>query len=334
LKRFLACILLVGHLSGGWALAQAQVGSAPQNLLIITPASNLAENQINLKWDPVPGALGYEVLQKRGSTWWLNEEDPNWTPITSSTSLTGFTADSELEFCVRAVLPGGHSPSSLAVRARTASSTGPAPVSKPAPKVGEESLDLNAPIGDLVPPPPKATRPPKTSTQEAPKGPPPPPPEGLMGFFAGDDRVRLSWRKLAEATVTWSKSSEMVNGLPSRKGSSTAISPPSFWRGIVLRVLMFFGSGPLAQGSVHDQACRQKWNASLLFDYAQSLIEQGVAKVSSLRNHQNCGFFHKESTEPEMNDRQSSHHNWCRRPRSRYFFCGAHAYETENAFTR
>jgi len=199
LKRFLACILLVGHLSGGWALAQAQVGSAPQNLLIITPASNLAENQINLKWDPVPGALGYEVLQKRGSTWWLNEEDPNWTPITSSTSLTGFTADSELEFCVRAVLPGGHSPSSLAVRARTASSTGPAPVSKPAPKVGEESLDLNAPIGDLVPPPPKATRPPKTSTQEAPKGPPPPPPEGLMGFFAGDDRVRLSWRKLAEA---------------------------------------------------------------------------------------------------------------------------------------
>lgn len=199
MKRFFASLCLASHLLGGGALAQAQVGNAPQNLVIVTTASNLAENQINLKWDPVPGARGYEVLQKRGSTWWLNEEDPNWTPMTSSTSLTGLSADSELEFCVRAVLPDGVSPSSLSVRARTATSAATASASKPVPTVGEEPLDLSAPIGDLVPPPPKSTRPRKAALEEAPKGPPPPPPEGLMGFFAGDDRVRLSWRKLAEA---------------------------------------------------------------------------------------------------------------------------------------
>lgn len=200
MRRLVACLWLAGHLGGGWAVAQPQVDHIPQNLVVVTTASNLAENQVNLKWDPVPGALGYEVLQKRGSTWWLNEEDPNWTPMTSSTSLTGLSADSELEFCVRAVFPSGHSPSSTAVRVRTASSTAVVPVSKArTAAIDEEPLDLSAPIGDLVPPPPKPVKPRKAAVEEAPKGPPPPPPEGLMGFFAGDDRLRLSWRKLPEA---------------------------------------------------------------------------------------------------------------------------------------
>lgn len=179
----------------------SQVGPAPVNLAVEVPAGNLAESQLLLRWDPVPGALGYEVLQRRGDGWWLNESDPGYIPVTNSTAITGLLPNQEFEFCVRAVLPGGLSANSAVIRARTAVGE---PVKAVLPQAGgslrEEPLDLNAPIGDLVPAPVRKAPPQKKPERATPEGPPPPAPGGLMVFFSGDDKARLSWRKVSEAT--------------------------------------------------------------------------------------------------------------------------------------
>lgn len=181
-----------------------------------------AETRIELRWDPVPGALGYEVLVKRNGRWHLNEEDPNYTPITNSTSLTGLSPGATFEFTVRAVLPKGVTAAAAPLKASTALSSAPPPVATPpvaarplpvvdaqptpAPRAERTAepedpelagIPLNAPITDLVPPPPQpATR----KGEEKPKGPPPPAPEGLLGFFGSDDTIRLSWRPIRDAS--------------------------------------------------------------------------------------------------------------------------------------
>ena len=89
------------------ALARVVLAQAPNHLSITQPTGNLAQSQLDLRWDPVAGALGYEVLRKVNGKWWLNEEDPNCTPMTNSTSITGLAAGTDFEFCVRAVLASG-----------------------------------------------------------------------------------------------------------------------------------------------------------------------------------------------------------------------------------
>ncbi len=211
----------------GWFLALSLVsGQAaaqprpPQNLVVTAPAGALSQSQLDLRWEAVPGALGYEVLRRRNGQWWLNEEDPNCTPMTTSTSLTGLSPDTEFEFCVRAVLAQGLSTSSLSVKARTSVAdqavTTPSRVQAPlqlpstsatSPRVedsSEPTISSQGSVLDLLPPPPKKV--PVTPAQAAskpasePKGPAPPVPGGLMGLFVGDGKIRLSWREVKEAT--------------------------------------------------------------------------------------------------------------------------------------
>jgi hypothetical protein len=205
------------------AAAWAQPAPGPRNLAAVQATGVGAETRIELRWDPVPGALGYEILLKRNGRWHLNEEDPNYTPITNSTSITGLAPGATFEFAVRAVLPKGLSAASHPVQATTVASSAPAaPVSpaaadRPLPVVDAQptpppprpqaasdpedaelaGIPLNAPITDLVPPPPQA---PARKGEEKPKGPPPPAPEGLLGFFGSDDTVRLSWRPIRDAS--------------------------------------------------------------------------------------------------------------------------------------
>lgn len=216
--RRLCLAVLLGTLS--WAPLRAQDG-VPRNLVVRQPAGALAESQLDLRWDPIPGALGYEVLRKRNGAWWLNEEDPNCIPITNSTSITGLAPDTSFEFCVRAVLAKGVSAACPAVSARTlpvgtaplarkATPTAPLPAvddepverPRPAPPQHNSNLDpekvpSSGSVIDLVPPPPKPKAPPRDAK---PKGPPPPAPLGLMGLFTGSGDIRLSWRPVAEAT--------------------------------------------------------------------------------------------------------------------------------------
>lgn len=204
-----AAILLAGLLAAV-ALAQppSGVGSGPARLEVSTPAGDAAQSQLDLHWEVVPGALGYEVLRKQGGRWWLNEDDPNCIPMTNSTSITGLAPDTEFEFCVRAVLSKGLSANSQVVKARTAPSSVtafrpsrpsppplPASVSQPPP---EKSPSENP--TDFLPAPPPRTPPATPHAPAQPKGPPPPTPEGMMGIFNGEGQWRLSWRAVREAT--------------------------------------------------------------------------------------------------------------------------------------
>lgn len=189
-----------------------------------------SDREVELRWDAVSGAIGYEVLVRRDGEWRLNEDDPNYVPMTNSTTLPGLGPGTTLEVSVRAVLPGGLTQLSPPLTVKTTEvspmvsappspSTGSAPLpvvdnapipdEKPAPAKEADDpalagIDLNAPITDLVPPPPKPAGSPAAakaaSTENRPVGPPPPAPEGAMAFFAGDDTVRLSWRVVREAT--------------------------------------------------------------------------------------------------------------------------------------
>lgn len=103
----------------GLALTGAIWAQTPGQLSISQPAGNLAQSQLDLRWEPVPGALGYEVLRRVNGKWWLNEEDPNCTPMTNSTSITGLAAGADFEFCVRAVLSKGVSPNGPVAKAHT-----------------------------------------------------------------------------------------------------------------------------------------------------------------------------------------------------------------------
>jgi len=205
------------------------LGQAPPLQASVVRVSDL---QLELRWEPVPRALGYEVLSLRNGTWWLNEEEPSYTPATSSTVLSGLRPNSEYQFRIRAVIRGGNpllgpvlvvrtaqAGESVAVPQREsrplpesvlAGATSPPPAAETGvrareSKPGEEPLEnLNAPISDLLPPPPrKATPPPqgaRPAAAEKPKGPPPPAPSTVMGLYVKQDEIRLSWRRVDEAT--------------------------------------------------------------------------------------------------------------------------------------
>lgn len=155
-----------------WIPVQAQGLPAPTNLKASLPSGVDGITRVDLRWDPVPGATGYEVLQFKGKDWWFDEEDPNRTPFTSSTTITGLTEDSPYEFVVRAVGPeGAKSPNSASVGIRTAS----------------KSAVVSA-----------ATSPKATPTKRPgidPNAPAPEEPTGLFAVFSENDRVQLSWRK-------------------------------------------------------------------------------------------------------------------------------------------
>ncbi|MBX3170547.1 MAG: fibronectin type III domain-containing protein [Candidatus Eremiobacteraeota bacterium] len=163
----------------GLVLTGAVWAQAPGHLNISQPPGNLAQSQLDLRWDPVPGALGYEVLRKVNGKWWLNEEDPNCTPMTNSTSITGLTAGADFEFCVRAVLASGVSANGPVAKAHTLEA-GAVAAAKPQAALNlpdvpdpEESssgtrgntdpdpVPEGASISELLgPAPPKASRPP------------------------------------------------------------------------------------------------------------------------------------------------------------------------------
>ncbi len=205
------------------------LGQAPPLQASVVRVTDL---QLELRWDPVPRALGYEVLSLRNGTWWLNESEPSYTPATSSTVLSGLSPNSEYQFRIRAVLRGGspllgpvlvvhtaQSGESVATPLREsrplpesvlAGATPPAPVAEkelPAkqPEPAQEPVEnLNAPISDLLPPPPRKATPPaqgsRPAAAEKPKGPPPPAPSTVMGLYVKQDEIRLSWRRVDEAT--------------------------------------------------------------------------------------------------------------------------------------
>ena len=179
--RFAHLLLALSLLGPAWA----QPGQAPRNLSITQPSGALAESQLDLRWDPVVGAVGYEVLRKVNGRWWLNEDDPNCIPITNSTSITGLASGTDFEFCVRAVLAGGVSPNGQVVKAHT-NAAGAASTSRPSttplklPDVPDPDAQMpkthgatdpdpvpeGASITDLLPPPSKrrvSAPPPQTS---------------------------------------------------------------------------------------------------------------------------------------------------------------------------
>lgn len=163
---------------GLWLPALSQGLPAPSNLRASVPAGVDGITRIELRWDPVPGASGYEVLQFKGKDWWFDEDDPNRTPFTSSTTITGLTEDSPYEFVVRAVGPQGtKSPNSTSVGVRTAS--------------------RGSVVSAATRPKPDTPRKPGVD----PKAPAPDEPTGLFAVFSENDRVQLSWRKSQGAST-------------------------------------------------------------------------------------------------------------------------------------
>lgn len=151
---------------------------APTNLQAKAPPGADGTTRLELRWDPVPGAIGYEVLQYRGTEWWFDAEDPNRTPLTSSTTITGLSADTPYEFVVRAVgSQGAVSPNSTPIGARTAS---------------------RASLANPTPNNPTGPTPPKKPVSD-PTAPAPEEPTGLIAVFSENDRVQLSWRKVPGA---------------------------------------------------------------------------------------------------------------------------------------
>ncbi|MEW6277914.1 MAG: fibronectin type III domain-containing protein [Candidatus Eremiobacterota bacterium] len=160
-------------------LAVAQSMPAPSNLRINVPPAPDGATRLELRWDPVPGAMGYEILQWKNGDWWLNEDDPNRTPFTSSTTITGLSPDTPYEFAVRAVGERGMvSSNSQPVGGRTLGRVASAPVASPSPGL----------TGSKRPP-------------VDPRAPAPEEPTGLIGVFPEQDRVQLSWRKVPGAAT-------------------------------------------------------------------------------------------------------------------------------------
>ncbi len=208
---------------------------APTNLRATLPTGVDGITRVDLRWDPVPGATGYEVLQFRGKDWWFDEEDPNRTPFTSSTTITGLTEDSPYEFVVRAVgAQGVKSPNSATVGIRTAS----------------KSAVVAA-----------ATNPKPPTTQSTPKprvdvsAPAPDEPTGLFAVFSENDRVQLSWRKAAgaasyqieeEVEGKWIPAKDIV-GAPESNSVVILNHPlPGPWR---FRVISVGGNGKRSEPS-------------------------------------------------------------------------------------
>ena len=161
------------------ALAQAAL-PAPADVAVTSATGAEASSQLVLRWTRVPGATSYEVYRKnKAGKWVLNEDDPNYTPLTNSTTLTGLDPATQYQFRVRAVGEKGvKSALGAIVSGRTVSND----ISLPSFSISVGSqppLTSSAPI--------KA----HFGTLEA--------PGGLFGIFPEADRVRLTWRSVSAA---------------------------------------------------------------------------------------------------------------------------------------
>lgn len=155
-----------------------QVLPAPRGLTITNVPGDAGSQQLRLQWEPVPGATGYEVFQWRKNTWWLNEDDPNRTPLTTSTVIQGLDSGSAYEFCVKAIGEGGKS---SAYSASAGGRTGQA---------GQVNMTSK----------PADSGPTRFSIKPGLKGPAPEAPTGIIGVFSEQDRIRISWRAVPGVT--------------------------------------------------------------------------------------------------------------------------------------
>lgn len=186
---------------------------APANSAFPAPsgltAQAVSHSQILLRWDPVPGATGYEVLIWKDGRWWFNEDDPNMTPIATGTTLVGLRPNTAYELSVRALGPSGiSSVASVSVGARTLAE---GTVATPAAPTSETSLtSLSRPNPAPKTPPSGTSKPPATPSESlAPtRGqqaasrktlPTPEAPSGLLGLFSDKDQIKLQWRKVPDA---------------------------------------------------------------------------------------------------------------------------------------
>ncbi len=133
-------------------------------------------SRLNLKWKPVAGAVGYEVLEWKEGKWVFSEDDPSRIPFTSSTTIAGLLPSTSYKFCVRAI--GGDG--------------------KPSP-VGEaiEVMTRSRAVSMTSSP---SQEEPTTVGLRDPKAPAPKTPTGLFAFFTESDVIKLTWRKSPRAT--------------------------------------------------------------------------------------------------------------------------------------
>jgi hypothetical protein len=171
-------------------------------------AQAISQSQILLRWDPVAGATGYEVLIWKDGRWWFNEDDPNMTPIATGTTLVGLLPNTAYELTVRAIGPSGiSSVSTASVGARTlqeGSTIAPAPVSN------DSSLASTArpavppartPTGTRANQPPTESLAPTRGQQASVRKslPAPEAPGSLLGLYSDKDQIKLQWRKVPDA---------------------------------------------------------------------------------------------------------------------------------------
>ncbi len=161
---------------------------APAGVIVRTPDPPEGSSSLELRWNPVRGAVGYEVYQYRAGRWWFDEQDIARTPLTSSTVITGLDPATTYRFRIKAIGPDGEkSPFSAVVQGTTleagageAYQGGSADSSRSVLSGSKKVLS-----GDEV--------------QARLKLPPPDPPNGIIGVFAGSDTVKLSWRQVKGA---------------------------------------------------------------------------------------------------------------------------------------
>lgn len=168
-------------LLAGAVIAQANL-PAPTGLTVTAPPAPAGVSRLDLRWEKVPGAMGYEILQLRNGKWWFNEDDPNRTPLTTSTSISGLEPQTSYEFCVRAVGGSGISSAmSTPVGART-----------------QGRQEINVSSNPTTRPTPGQSDVLITSGKD--KGKAPEAPSGIFGTFPQQDRIKLSWRPVPGAS--------------------------------------------------------------------------------------------------------------------------------------
>lgn len=167
---FLALLVIAGPLQ---AQSQAPTG------LTATPSGE--GTAVDLSWDSVSGAVGYEVLEWRGGEWRLNDRDPNRIPLTATTTLADLNNGLTYKFAVRALFEGGLS----------------SPISAPVEFVAKREVKVfRKPAEDS---PQSGTDRRDRVSNIDPKAPPPEAPTGLFALFSSQTVVKLSWRKVRGA---------------------------------------------------------------------------------------------------------------------------------------
>ncbi len=174
----LACRLALLLLLTGWVWAQSE---APTGLAAEPAEEGTA---VELSWDAVKGAVGYEVLEWKRGEWRLDDRDMSRVPLTSSTTIRELNTGLTYRFAVRALFEGGQS---------SAISQPVDFVAKRQVKVFRNPDEEEGDSGKIA-----STR--SRADQIDPKAPPPEAPTGLFAVFSSQDVIKLSWRKVRGAT--------------------------------------------------------------------------------------------------------------------------------------